>query len=87
MPLGVVTVQQPVRCPTVECARQLPAQVDRVLDAQVESLPARRRMNVRGIAGQQHPADAVALGEPGGIAEAGQPARRVRPEIRPGQFP
>jgi hypothetical protein len=44
-------------------------------------LPADGRVDVRCVAGQQHPADPVALGLPGGVAEPGQPARRVHAEV------
>ena len=74
-PFGLVAVQQPLRRPAVDLAGQLPAEVERVLDAQVEALPSGRRVDVRRVAGQQHPPDPVALGQPGGVAEAGQPAR------------
>ncbi len=36
---------------------------------------------MRRVPGQQHPADPVALGLPGGAAEAGEPARRVHAEV------
>jgi hypothetical protein len=41
-------------------------------------------MDVRRIAGQQHPPDPIPLGQPGGIAEAGQPARGLHTEIGSG---
>src|SRR3546814_17972080 len=41
-------------------------------------------MDVCRIAGQQHPPDPIAFGEPGGIPEAGQPARGVHAEIGSG---
>jgi hypothetical protein len=72
---GVVAVQLPFRRPAADLGGQFPAEVERVLDAEVEALPAGRRVDVRRVAGQQHPADPVALGQPGGVAEAGQPAR------------
>jgi hypothetical protein len=87
VPFGVVGVQQPVRRPAVDLGGQLPAQVDRVLDAQVQPLPAGRRVDVRGVAGQQHPAGPVPFGQPGGVAEAGDPARRVHAEVGAGEHP
>jgi hypothetical protein len=38
MALGVVAVQQPFRCPAVHLGGELPAEVERVLDAEVEPL-------------------------------------------------
>lgn len=89
VPLGLVTVQQPFRCPAVDRGGQLPAQVERVLHAEVEALPAGRRVDVRRVTGQQHPPVPVALGLPGGVAEPGQPTRRVPPEVgaRDGHHP
>jgi len=75
VPFGVVAVQQPRRGPAADLGGQFPAEVERVLDAEVEPLPTGRRVDVRRVAGQQHPAGPVALGQPGGVAEAGQPAR------------
>ena len=86
VPLGLVAVQQPLRRPAVDLGGQFPAQVDRILDAEVESLPADRRVDVRRVAGEQHPADPVALGQPGGVAEPGGPARRVRAEVGAGEL-
>jgi hypothetical protein len=45
------------------------------MDAEVETLPAHRRVDVRRVVGQKYPADPVALGLPGGVAEAGHSAR------------
>ncbi len=79
--LRVVTVQQALRRPPVDLGGELPAQVERVLDPEVEPLPAGRRVDVRGVAGQQHPAGPVALGLPRRVAETGEPVRRVRAEV------
>ena len=87
MPFGLVAVQQPVRGPAVDLGGQFPAEVERVLDAEVEALPADRRVDVRRVAGQQHPAGPVALGQPGGVAEAGDPARGVHAEVGAGERP
>jgi hypothetical protein len=40
--------------------RQLPGEVDRVLDAGVHALAGGGAVEVRGVAGQQHPVVAVA---------------------------
>lgn len=45
-----------------------------------------REMDVRGIAGQEHPAAAVTIGLPGGIAVVGDPPRAVHTEIGAGEF-
>ena len=84
MTFGLVGVQQGLRRPAADLGGQLPAEVERVLDAEVEALSAGGRMDVRRIAGQQHPPDPIALGQPGGIAEAGHPARGVHAEVGPG---
>ncbi|WRL49139.1 hypothetical protein U3649_09840 [Luteimonas sp. R10] len=81
---GLVAVQQPLGRPAGDLGGQLPAEVERVLDAEVEPLPAGRRVDVGRIAGQQHAAGPVALGQPGGVAEARQPARRVHAEVGAG---
>ena len=57
VPFGVVAVQQVLRRPAVDLGGQFPAEVERVLDAEVEPLAAGRRVDVRGVAGQQDPAD------------------------------
>ena len=62
VPFGVVAVQQPLRCPAADLGGQLPAQVERVLDAEVEPLPTDRRVDVRRVAGQQHPPDPITFG-------------------------
>lgn len=85
-PFGLIGVQQAGGCPAADLGGQLPAQVERVLGAEVEALPAHRRVNVRRIPGQQHPAVPVALGLPGGVAEPAESARRVDAEVRSGQF-
>jgi hypothetical protein len=70
-----VRVQQPVRRPAVHGGSQLPAEVGRVADAEVESLTAERRVHVCRVPGEQHPADAV-LGGLAGVV--GEPGRAVR---------
>ena len=53
VPFGVVAVQQPLRCPAADLGGQFPAEVERVLNAEVEPLPAGRRVDMRRVAGQQ----------------------------------
>jgi hypothetical protein len=86
-PFGLIAVQQTGRRPPVDRRRQFPPQVDRILDPQVQPLAADRRVDVRRVAGQQRPADPVAVGQPGRVPEPGQPARRVHPEVGAGHGP
>jgi hypothetical protein len=44
-------------------------------------------VHVRRVAGQQYPADPVPLRQPRAVAEPGEPARRVHPEVRAGPDP
>src|SRR5690606_13072242 len=60
MAFGMIAVEQAVRRPALYHLRKFPAEVDRILQAEVETLPAKRRMDVRGVAGEQHAALAVA---------------------------
>jgi hypothetical protein len=76
MPLVVVGVEQFLRTPPSDPARQLPAQVDRVLQAGVQSLAADREVHMRRVTGQQHAAAAVSLRLPAGVTEPGQPRHR-----------
>src|SRR6187549_3731184 len=87
MTFRVVGVEQSFRRPAADLCGQLPAEVERVLDAQVEALAASRWMDVCRIAGQQHPPDSIPLDQPGGIPKAGQPTRRVHAEISSGDGP
>ena len=82
MPLGVVAVEQAVRGAPVHGGGQLPTQVHRVLDAQVEPLPAGRQVDVRGIPGEQHPPVPVRRDLAAGVAEAGAPAQPPEHRIR-----
>ena len=84
MTFGLVGVQQCFRRPAADLCGQFPAEVEGVLNAQVEALSADGWMDVRRIAGQQHPPDPITFGQPGGIPEAGQPARGVHAEIGSG---
>jgi hypothetical protein len=60
--LGLVAVEQACRRPALDGGGQLPAQVHGVADPQVQALAAQRRVDVGGVAGQQHAALAVARG-------------------------
>jgi len=61
---------------------EFPAGVDRVLHAEADPLPAGRRMDVRGVAGEQHPPTAVGGCVPGGVGEPGDLPRILNPEVR-----
>ena len=71
---GFVSVEEIGWGPAVYGRGQLPAQVEGVLDAEVEALAAVGRVDVRGVAGQEDTAGPVGVGQAGGVAEAGQPA-------------
>src|SRR5581483_5070938 len=58
-PLSLVEVEQ-ARVPAAKNARQLVGEAERVVDAAVHAHAARWTVEVRGIAGEQHPADAIA---------------------------
>ena len=81
VPLGLVAVEQPGRRPPVHGGGELPPEVHRVLDAGVHALPAERRVHVRGVAGQEHPADPVVPGLPALAEEARAPARLAHAEV------
>jgi hypothetical protein len=59
--LGLVAVQERLRRPALEHGGELPADVDRVADAGVEPVPAPRRVQVRGVADEEHPLAAAAV--------------------------
>ncbi len=61
--LALVGVEQAVAGVALDHHGEFPGQVVRVLDAGIEPQPGRGRVPVRGVAGQKHPAEAVALGE------------------------
>ena len=86
-PFGLVGVQQPGGRPAGDAGGQFPAEVERVLDPEVESLSPGGRVDVRRVPGQQHPPGPVALGEAGGVAEPRQPARGVHAEVGAGDRP
>src|SRR5689334_21201194 len=62
--------------------REFPAQVDRVLDTGVEALPADRRVDVSGVAGQQHSPVPVARRLTAGVGESRNPPSAVDPGVR-----
>ena len=61
-PLLVVGLQQPLAAPALQCGRQLPTQIRRVLQAHVQAEPAIGRVLVASIAGDEHAILAVAAG-------------------------
>ena len=79
--LVVVGVQEALGAGPLDDLGQLPTEVHRVLDAQAESLPARRVMDVSGVAGQQYPAGAIGGGLAGHVGEPGDPRGVVDPEV------
>ena len=76
-PLAFVGVQQSGRRPAVDLRGELPAEPDRILQAEIEPRPADRGMDVRGIADEQDPPVTEPLGQPRVTAE--EPAHEVRP--------
>jgi hypothetical protein len=68
-PFGVVGVEQCPRHPACGDGREFPAEVERVLHAEVEPLTAGGRMDVRGVAGEECPPDPVLLRLARGVAE------------------
>ena len=83
VPLGVVGVEQALRRRPLDHLGQLPAQVHRILHADVEALPAHRGVHVRGVAREQHAALAVGRRLPGHVGEPGDPGRAVHAVVRP----
>ena len=81
--LGVVGIQQAFRRRPVDHLGQLPAQVHRILHADVEALSTDRGMHVRRVAGQQDPSLAVGRGLPGHVGEPGDPGEIVDPVVGP----
>ena len=74
--LRLVGVQQPLGRPAVDRRGQLPAEVHRVLKTEVEARTTHRRVDVRGVAEQEHVADPVGLRQPG--VRAVHPTHRMR---------
>jgi hypothetical protein len=62
---------------------ELPAQIHRILHADVEALSTDRGVHVRRVAGQQDPPVAVGRRLPGHVAEPGDPGRTVDPVVGP----
>ena len=62
-PLGFVAVDQPRPAPALHQRRELPAEIVDVAHAGVEAEAARRRVLMRGVAGQEHAALAVVVGD------------------------
>ena len=71
--LGLVGIQQRGFDAPVEHGGQLPAQVHRVLQTQVEAWATHRRVDVGSVADQEHPTLPVPGGNPG--VDAGEPAQ------------
>ena len=83
MPLGVVGIQKAFRRRLLDHLGQLPSQIHGILNTDVKPLSAYRVMDVRGIAGQQHPSVAVRRRLPGHIGESGDPGGTVDPVVGP----
>ncbi len=62
-PLRLVGGEQAGAAPALQRGRKLPAQIDGVADAHVHAEAAERRMQVAGVAGQEHAAVGVAVGD------------------------
>ena len=77
VPLGLVGVEQALGRGAPDDLGELPAEVDRVLHAEADPLSAGRRVDVRGVAGEQHASAAVGRRLPGGVGEPGDPGRVV----------
>lgn len=71
--LGLVAVEQSRRSPAVDHRGELPSEVEGILDSEVLALSARRRVDVRCIAGEEHSTEAVPVGETRRVPEPGQP--------------
>src|SRR5215208_2473614 len=89
MPLSLVSVEQPRGGPILRRQRQLPAEIEGVLDAGVHPLTADRAMYMRGVARKKDRTAAVAIGltpldterrPPGGVANAAESHPRTLPE-------
>jgi len=80
---GLVAVEQQIAVASAaQHGGELPAEIDRVLDAGVHALAAGRAVDVGGIAGEKHAAVSIADGQPLVDAEGGEPARAVQPQAR-----
>jgi len=69
VPLGMVGIEQVFGRCALGDQREFPAEVHRILHADIEAVPAGRIVDVRGIARQQHPALAIGLGLPRAVVE------------------
>lgn len=81
MPFGMIGVEQGVRRTAGDNLTQLPPQIDRVLDAEAHAEAARRVVDVRRIAGEQHAALAVGFRLPGHVGETGDVGRIADAEV------
>ena len=72
--LGLVAVEQALVSLAAQDERQLPGEVVGVLDAGIHPLPARRRVDMGGVAGDEGRSDPVAGGKPHADAEDRRPA-------------
>jgi hypothetical protein len=61
--LGVVALQQRGSGAPLHDERELPREVQRVLDPGVHALATGGRVDVGGVAGDEHPSDAVPIGQ------------------------
>ncbi|GDY51614.1 hypothetical protein SVIO_022370 [Streptomyces violaceusniger] len=77
MAFALVGVEQSGRSVSPHGRGELPAEVDRVAEAEVQPLAAERRVHMRGIAREQHPAAPVGLGLPGVVGPAGRTAAQA----------
>ena len=87
MPFAFVAVEEIGRRDTPDRGAELPAQVHRIAEPEVEPLAAQRRMNVRGIAGQQHATPSVGGGLPGAIGPGGRECERRHRNVGAGDLP
>ncbi len=69
MTLGVVGIEQVVRRGAFHHLGKLPAEVDGILDTDIQALAAGGVVHMRGVAGEEDAAFAVGLGLPAHIGE------------------
>ena len=82
--LGRVGVEQAVRHRAAPDGGQLPAEVRRIGEAEVEALAAEGRVDVGGVAGEQDPAPAVGLDEAGIVRRTTDRLQRRHAHVRAG---
>src|SRR5439155_26879993 len=58
-----VSVKQSLAAPAAQARRQLPAEIDDIVEAIVEAVAAVGRMTVRGISGDEYSTDPVFVGD------------------------